>query len=125
VNYQVAAASYNKIKTHSAVDDASPHKLIDMLFDGALERITQAKGAMEHGNIELKGQKINGAINIVNGLRENLNHDNAADISENLEATYEYITRILSQAHAENDMKLLDEASTLLNNIAEAWKKIA
>ncbi len=125
MNYQVAAASYNKIKTHSAVDDASPHKLIDMLFDGALERITQAKGAMEHGNIELKGQKINGAINIVNGLRENLNHDNAADISENLEATYEYITRILSQAHAENDMKLLDEASTLLNNIAEAWKKIA
>ena len=125
MNYQVAAASYSKVKTQSAVDDASPHKLIDMLFDGALERIAQAKGVMEHRNIELKGKKINGAINIINGLRENLNHDEAGEISDNLEATYEYITRILSQAHAENNIKLLDEASTLLNNIAEAWKKIA
>lgn len=125
MNYQVAAASYNKIKTHSAVDDASPHKLIDMLFDGALERIAQAKGAMEHGNIELKGKKINGAINIVNGLRENLNHDDATEISENLEATYEYITRILAQAHATNNAQQLDEAATLLSNIADAWKNIA
>jgi len=71
VNYQVAAASYSQVKHHSAVEDASPHKLIEMLFDGALERISQAKGAMEHGNVELKGHKINSAINIVNGLREN------------------------------------------------------
>jgi flagellar protein FliS len=95
-----------------------------MLFDGALERIAQAKGAMAHNNVELKGQKINGAINIINGLRENLNHENAEEISGNLEATYEYITRILSQAHLKNDDALLDEAHTLLNNIASAWREI-
>jgi len=125
VNYQAAAASYKQIKTQSGVEDASPHKLIQMLFDGALERMVQAKGAMEHGNVELKGKKINGAINIINGLRENLNHDDASEISDNLEATYEYITRILSQSHIKNDVKKLDEAYVLLNNIASAWREIA
>lgn len=125
MNYQVAAASYNQVKTHSAVEDASPHKLIDMLFDGAIERIAQAKGAMQHSNIELKGQKINSAINIVNGLRENLNHDDGNDLSANLDGLYEYITRILAQAHRENNPKLLDEAGILISDIASAWKQIA
>lgn len=125
MNYQVAAASYNQVKTHSGVEDASPHKLIDMLFDGALERIAQAKGAMHHGNVELKGQKINSAINIVNGLRENLNHDNASDISGNLDGLYEYVTRILVKAHRENNAQPLDEAAVILGDIASAWKQIA
>jgi len=125
VNYQVAAASYSQVKHHSAVEDASPHKLIEMLFDGALERISQAKGAMEHGNVELKGHKINSAINIVNGLRENLNHDSGTDISGNLDGIYEYVTRVLAQAHVKNDQKLLDEAATLISDIASAWKQIS
>lgn len=125
MNYQVAAASYHQVKTHSALEDASPHKLIDMLFDGAIERIAQARGAMVHGNIELKGRKINSAINIVNGLRENLNHDDGVELSENLEGLYEYITRILSEAHGKNSIVLLDEANTLITDIASAWKQIS
>lgn len=125
MNYSVAAASYNQVKTHSGVEDASPHKLIEMLFDGAVERVAQAKGAMLHNNVELKGQKINSAINIVNGLRENLNHDNSLDVAANLDGLYEYITRILAQAHAKNDPVLLDEAATLLGDISSAWKQIA
>lgn len=125
MNYQVAAASYHQVKTHSGIEDASPHKLVEMLFDGALERISQAKGAMTHNNVELKGRKINGAINIVNGLRENLDHDNSVEIAANLDNLYEYITRILSEAHMKNDIKLLDEANTLLSDISSAWKQIA
>ncbi|WP_096084578.1 flagellar export chaperone FliS [Agaribacterium haliotis] len=125
MNYSAAVASYSQVKTHSGVEDASPHQLICMLFDGALERIAQAKGAMDHGNVELKGAKINSAINIVNGLRENLNHDDSEDISANLERLYEYITRILSQAHLKNDKSLLDEAAVLLADISTAWKQIA
>lgn len=125
MNYQVAAASYNQIKTQSGVEDASPHKLIEMLFDGAIERIAQAKGAMVHHNVELKGKKINSAINIINGLRENLNHDSGTEISGNLDGLYEYITRILTQAHRENNPKLLDEAAVLVGDIASAWKQIA
>jgi flagellar protein FliS len=125
VNTRVAVASYNQIKTGSALTDATPHKLIDMLFDGAIERIAQAKGAMEHKNIELKGAKINSAINIVNGLRENLNHDDSEEIAGNLENLYEYIVRVLNDAHRNNDPSKLDEATTILGDIASAWKQIA
>ncbi|WP_370978930.1 flagellar export chaperone FliS [Agaribacterium sp. ZY112] len=125
MNYQAAAASYSQVKTHSGVEDASPHQLICMLFDGALERVAQARGAMVHGNAELKGKKINSAINIVNGLRENLNHEPSEDLSANLDNLYEYITRVLTQSHIKNDVKLLDEATTLLTDISSAWRQIA
>jgi len=125
VNSQFAVASYNQVKTGSALEDASPHKLIDMLFDGAIERIAQAKGAMQHKNIELKGAKINSAINIVNGLRENLNHDDSEEIAGNLENLYEYVVRLLREAHLKNEESKLDEAATILGDIASAWKQIA
>ncbi len=124
MNYQTAAASYNQVKTHSAVEDASPHKLIDMLFDGLLERITQAKGAMQHNNVELKGSRINSAINIVNGLRENLNHEQGGEISANLDGLYVFVQNTLAEAHRENNMDKLDTAYTLIDDIASAWKQI-
>ncbi len=125
MNYQVAAASYNQVKTHSALEDASPHKLIDMLFDGLQERIAQAKGALQHKNIELKGKKINSAINIISGLRENLNHDNGGELAGNLESLYVYIQQTLLEAHRNNDISKLDEAAQLVDNVASAWKQIA
>lgn len=124
MNYQVAAASYNQVKTHSVVEDASPHRLIQMLFDGLLERIAQAKGAIIHKNIELKGSRINSAINIVNGLRENLNHDHGIELSANLDGLYVYIQGVLTAAHVENSVAKLDEAATLVEDIASAWKQI-
>lgn len=124
MNYQSAAASYNVVKNQCGVESASPHRLIDMLFDGLLERITQAKGAMQFKNVELKGSRINSAISIVNGLRENLNLDNGGELAENLNALYIYIQEILSKAHKENNESLLDEAAMLVNNIHSAWKQI-
>lgn len=124
MNYQSAAASYSQVKTHSGVEDASPHKLIDMLYDGLLERIAQAKGAVQHKNVELKGKKINGAINIINGLRENLNHDNGIELASNLDGLYVYVQNILLEGHRDNSMQKLDEAYTLIEDIASAWKQI-
>ncbi|WP_245929134.1 flagellar export chaperone FliS [Agarilytica rhodophyticola] len=124
MNYQSAAASYNVVRNHSGVENATPHQLIEMLFEGLLERISQAKGAMQYKNIELKGRKINSAIGIVNGLRENLNKEDGGEISENLDALYVYILGILAKAHTHNDQALLDEASVLIGNIHSAWKQI-
>lgn len=124
MNYQSAAASYHGIKNQSGVENASPHRLIDMLFDGLSERITQAKGAMLYKNVELKGKKINGAIAIINGLRENLNKDDGGELAENLDGLYVYVQNILAKAHAENNENLLDEANLLIGNIHTAWKEI-
>ena len=124
MNNQAALKSYAKVQYRSDVEIASPHKLIDMLYQGAIERIVQAKGAMQYGNTEMKGKKINSAVSIVGGLRESLNVDDGGDLAHNLDNLYAYIQNILSTAHMKNDESLLDEASTLLGDLRGAWQQI-
>ncbi|TVZ38573.1 flagellar protein FliS [Alteromonadaceae bacterium 2753L.S.0a.02] len=125
MNSQFAVDSYAKVHRHANVEVASPHKLIDMLYEGALERITQAKGAIQYKNIELRGKKINSAIEIIGGLRMNLDHEKGGEISQNLDALYVYIQNILSKAHRNGDVELLDEAYTLVADMRDAWQQIA
>ena len=124
MNNQAALKSYAKVQYRSDVEIASPHRLIDMLYQGAIERIVQAKGAMQYGNIELKGKKINSAISIVGGLRESLNTDVGGELAHNLDNLYVYIQQILAAAHAKNDEAKLEEAATLLGDMQNAWKQI-
>jgi flagellar secretion chaperone FliS len=124
VNNQTALKSYAKVQYRSNVEVASPHRLIEMLYDGAIERIAQAKGAMQFGDVPLKGQKINSAISIVGGLRESLDTQAGGDLAYNLDNLYVYIQGILSKAHLNNDAAKLDEASTLLSELRSAWKQI-
>lgn len=124
MNSQTALKSYAKVQYRSNVEVASPHRLIDMLYEGAIERIMQAKGAMEHGQVELKGSKINSASSIVGGLRESLNVDDGGQLAINLDNLYVYIQRVLSEAHIKNDPAKLDEAATLLAELRGAWKQI-
>lgn len=124
MNNQVAVNSYAKVHTHSSVESASPHKLIDMLYEGAIERITQARGAMRYKQTEAKGKRINQAISIVGGLRENLNLDQGGDIAENLDSLYIYIQSLLTKAHFSNDESKLEEAVNLLIDMRDAWRQI-
>ena len=124
MNTQAALKSYAKVHYRANVEIASPHRLIDMLYEGAIERIVQAKGAMEFGNIELKGNKINSAVSIVGGLRESLNTDAGGDLAINLDNLYVYVQGLLSAAHMKNDASKLDEAMVLLADLRSAWKQI-
>ncbi len=125
MNTNAALKSYAKVHYRSNVEVASPHKLIDMLYEGAIERIVQAKGAMEFGNVEAKGSRINSAISIVGGLRESLNTDEGGDLAMNLDNLYVYVQSLLSEGHIRNNPSKLDEAITLLNDLRATWKKIA
>lgn len=103
---------------------ANPHRLIQMLFEGALERIAVARGAMEQGNIRVKGEKVSQAIAIIDGLRASLDHGKGADLAEKLEALYEYMNRRLLEGNARNDLDALDEVSRLLREIKSGWDAI-
>ena len=57
MNAQVALQSYGSVKVDAGVQGANPHQLTLMLFDGFLERIAQAKGAIQQKDIERRGKK--------------------------------------------------------------------
>lgn len=123
--YARAAQNYSSVKVQSSVTDASPHRLVQMLFEGALERIAQAKGAMARNEIARKGELLNKAINIVGGLSGSLNDSEGGELAANLDALYDYIMRRLVQANAENDPSILDECGRLLGELKSSWDGIA
>jgi len=124
MNSATALKQYQQTGAHSGVMDASPHRLIQMLLDGALSRILSAKGSIQQNNIGKKGEQIGSAISIVEGLKASLDFNQGGDISKNLDALYEYITGLLLQANIKNDASLLDEAGKLLSEIKMAWDTI-
>jgi len=125
MNAYQAAQHYSSVKNQAGVLDASPHRLIQMLFEGALERIAQAKGAMQQNQIARKGELISKAINIVGGLQGSLNDKEGGQLAANLESLYDYIVRRLIKANLDNDPGILDECGRLLGELKSGWDAIA
>lgn len=119
-----ALREYRAAGVIAEATEASPHRLVQMLFEGAIERISTARIAMEHGNIPLKGERISRAIDILEGLRGSLNMEQGGEISSNLEDLYIYMQQRLMDANANNDITLLDEVSKLLHDIKSGWDAI-
>lgn len=124
MNAYSAVQKYSSVKVHSGVEAASPHRLIQMLFEGALERIAQAKGAMAQNQIARKGELISKAAAIVGGLQGSLNDNEGGALAANLDGLYDYVIRRLSQANYENNPDYLDECGRLLGEIKTAWDAI-
>jgi len=103
---------------------ASPHRLIQMLLDGALDKISVAKGFMQRGQIAEKGSYISWSISIIAGLRTSLDPQKGGEIAANLEALYDYMERKLVLANARNDEAGLDEVIKLLREVKVAWDGI-
>ncbi len=115
---------YQKVGAYSSAAYADPHRLIQLLFDGLLDRIAQARGAVERGEVSRKGEVIGKAIAILDGLRGALDHDRGGDIAGNLEELYFYVQRRLVEANIGNNVAILDECASLMREIKSAWDAI-
>jgi flagellar protein FliS len=123
-NPQGALKQYHQVGVQAATAGASPHILIQMLIQGALDRVASAKGYMQRGEPE-KGMLISKAISILDGLREALNRDAGGEIADNLDRLYDYCQHRLLQSNVENDPAILDEVTRLLRGIKGAWDTIS
>ena len=114
-------AAYRSTSVHTGVAASDPHRLIVMLMDGALERIATARGIMRTGGGAEKGPLLHRAVAIIDELRNSLNFKAGGDISNNLDALYDYMCVRLMQANASNKPEWLDEVSRLLGEVRAAW----
>lgn len=115
---------YQQVGLHTQISEASPHRLVQMMFDGALSRIFKAKGAMQRKEIMVKGDTIGQVIAIVDSLRASLNLEEGGELAENLWSLYDYIARRLVLANSRNSIEMLDECASLLSQVKEAWDQI-
>jgi flagellar protein FliS len=118
------AAEYQKMNVESVVDSASPHQLINMLFEGACARLQKAQGCIAHGDIQGRSEAITATVSIISGLQASLDHERGGDLAENLESLYDYIQRRLFRANSDNDPRALDEVVDLIKTLHDAWSAI-
>lgn len=121
--YAQGIKEYQSVGTQTSIVDADPHRLIQLLFEGAAARIASAKGHIERQELDKKSAQINSAINIIGGLQESLNFD-AGELAYNLEKLYDYMIRRLFEANVRNSVEMLDEVNGLLLQIKSAWDEI-
>ncbi|MDM8347721.1 flagellar export chaperone FliS [Pseudomonas sp. sp1636] len=125
MNAMAAMRQYQTVNTQAQAVDASPHRLIQMLMEGGLTRIAQARGAMERGQTALKGELIGKAIGIVGGLREGLDLQQGGELAANLDSLYQYMLTRLLEANVKNEAAPLDEVAGLLRNVKSGWDAIS
>jgi flagellar protein FliS len=118
--------AYSKVGLETGVDIANPHRLILMLFDGAILSLASAGQAMKEKKIEEKGKQISSAISIISsGLQSSVDPDVGGELSERLIALYDYMCQRLLFANLHNDLAAIEEVSSLLGEIRSAWQEIA
>lgn len=125
MNAMTALQQYQTVNTQAQAAGADPHRLIQMLMEGGLTRLAQARGAMERQQTAMKGELIGKAIGIVNGLRQSLDLEQGGEIAVNLDGLYDYMARRLMEANLKNDPAILEEISGLLREVKEGWDAIA
>lgn len=117
---QEALKAYANIGAESSVESANPHKLIQIMLNTAIDKISMAKGHMQRKEIPEKGEQIGRAISLVEGLKASLD-EQGGDITNNLDSLYEYVGRRLLEANLTDNAEYLDESSALLSEIKDAW----
>ncbi|MGH8483005.1 MAG: flagellar export chaperone FliS [Pseudomonas sp.] len=124
MNPMLALRQYQKVNGVAQTSEASPHRLVQMLMQGGLDRIAQAKGAMARNDVAQRGILIGKAIGIVGGLREGLDLENHADSLAELDNLYAYMSKRLVEANVQNDPEILNEVARLLITVKEGWDAI-
>jgi flagellar protein FliS len=122
-----ALRQYQKVNSHAQTSEASPHRLVQMLMQGSLDRLAQAKGALSRGDIATKGVVLGKAVDIIGGLREGLDAEKAEnpDSVRSLDSLYAYMVTRLTQANVKNDPQLIDEVARLMITVKSGWDAIA
>ena len=116
-------SEYRKVHA-SGVSDASPHRVVQVMLQTAIDRLAQAKGHMERGDSAQKTEAVGKALAIVEALQLNLDVERGGELANNLNNLYDYMTRTLLQANAGNDVALVDEVAGLLGEIKTGWDGI-
>jgi len=120
-----AANAYRQVGVETGVSTGSPHQLVAMLFDGYMDALAQARGALQQGQIEAKGHAIGRAVRIIEeGLKAGLDLTGGGTLAADMRDLYDYVTLRLTQANLRNDVSILVECQALIEPLRSAWISI-
>lgn len=116
---------YRQVGISTQVDNASSHRLVAMLYDGLLESLAEARGAINNKDIEAKCRALSRASRIVDeGLKGGLNLEAGGAMSQSLHALYTYVANRILHANLRSDGAAVEECSKLIAPLRDAWNQI-
>ena len=124
MNANVAMQQYKQNYIQGGAETASPHRLVQMLMEGALDKLLAARRFMITKDIAKKGENISWTISIIDSLRSCLNMEVGGEFAQNLFTLYGYMEQKLLEANIKNDPKLIDEVAQLMIQIKSGWDAI-
>lgn len=122
-HYAQAIRQYQHSQVNAATAGATPHQLVAMLLEGALDRTARARGAVRNGDLQGRIRNITAAISIVEYLNLCLDQ-NAGPMSTRLAELYDFCLRHLARANAAGDAVMLDQVADVLRPIKQAWEEM-
>jgi flagellar secretion chaperone FliS len=128
---QRATAQYRAVANHGLVADASPTRLVQIMFEQILSELATAQGCMRRiennmplAEVMTKGKAVGKAVRLINQLNVTLDMERGGEIAENLRALYVYILNRLTVANVTNDHQVVVEVSELIRKIKSSWDQI-
>ncbi len=118
-----AVNTYTAMAAHGALEDASPHRITQLLYQAVFDAMSTARRAMDRGDTPTKGAQLSYAIELLGALIDGVNPE-AGELADQLTALYRYLTRRLVLANLHNDREALNECADLLTPIARAWDRL-
>ena len=120
-----AAMAYRTVGAESSIVDASPHRLIELLFDGLEQALQAALGALARGDLAQKGLQLMRSVRFLEeGLKGGLNVAQGGDLAVKLRDLYDYCINRLTVANLRNESAAIAEVVSLIAPVAQSWKEI-
>jgi flagellar protein FliS len=126
-----AAQQYHTVRSHGQVADASPARLVQVVYEHILANLATAQGCMQRiennlplNDVVAKCKAIGKAVRLIGHLDATLDMEKGGKISENLHNLYLYMLGRLTTANATNDARIVEEISSLVGTIKKGWDQI-
>jgi flagellar protein FliS len=120
-----SANTYKTVGLETSVSEASPHQLVSLLFDGVLQSLTAARGAMLNGDFAAKGRSIGRVVRILEeGLKASLDAERGGEVAATLLSLYDFCIFKITEANLRNDVAMVDEVISLIQPVADGWSQI-
>jgi len=125
------AAQYRAVSSHGLVADASPTRLVQIMYEHILAQLVTAQGCMQRirdnlplADVIAKGKAIGKAVRLINQLNATLDMERGREIAGNLRSLYEYMLSRLTVANLKNDAHIVAEVIELVRKVKSGWDQI-
>jgi len=120
---------YQEVELQTKVAGASPHRLVQLLYESALTHLQLAHQLLrvesDKDQLILLERSLVKALNIVLELRDALDFTVGSELPHNLDLLYDYIQRRLLHARIKKDIAAVKECMSLLETLKSGWDAIA